>query len=652
MLLLAQHRTRLTGPDPVLIARLAQAAGIATDWWSVDGTRTAVSEDTNRALLAAMRLPATTSGEARDSLRALTAPRPLPPVIVARTDASVEIPMPLEPGLTRRAVWLSVTTEDGEKSHHRIGAEEPPRLPPLPPGRHTLRLGEAACPLIVAPPRCHLPDAFARGERRFGIAAQLYALRHDGDQGIGDFTTLARLSQAATRAGAATIGLNPLHMLFPDQRERASPYQPSDRRFLDPILIDLPEAGPGRADSVAYSEVWARKRAALEQRFAAASHDPALQHFIDQGGEALHRFATFQAIAEAHPGQPWQSWPTGLRTPDSADTAAFAAAHPRQLRFHQFQQYLAETQLAAAATGLEIGLFRDLAVGAAPDGAESWANAGLLAQGAWVGAPPDPFSADGQNWHLPPPLPHAMAADGYAAFSDLLRANTRHAGALRIDHIMGLARLFWIPDGGSGADGAYVSYPLADLIGILALESHRAGCMVVGEDLGTVPDGLRPALTAADILLYRVLLLERQGLGFTPAAAYPARAVASVSTHDLPPLQGWLDGADIAERASLGHLDAGLALATRAAEIAALADAAGPDPMHAAHAFIASTPCDLMLVQADDLAGLSSSVNLPGTDTERPNWRRRIPTPVETLLETDTARDILASVTSSSQRTG
>jgi glycogen operon protein len=386
------------------------------------------------------------------------------------------------------------------------------------------------------------------------------------------------------------------------------------------------------------------------------------QRFIGKGGPELRRFAIFQAISETRPDEIWHQWPVGLHSPDSPDVETFSRLHTERVRFHQYLQFLADRQLATAAatassSGLELGLYRDLAVGAAPDGAEAWARSDDLAQGAWTGAPPDPFAPEGQNWHLPPPLPLRFAADGFASFAALVAANMRHAGALRIDHAMGLTRLFWIPDGGSGKDGAYVAYPFADLLGQLALESQRARCMVVGEDLGTVPEGFRSVMAEADILSYRVLLLEREGLAFKPATSYPARAVACVTTHDLPPLAGWWHGDDLRERAALGLIpDLPQADATRAEERAALVDALGAENclaspssgapaaagvVQAAHEFIAATPSDLVLVQAEDLAGLRAGVNLPGTDRERPNWRLRLPLPVDALLSQPASKALL-----------
>ncbi len=268
-----------------------------------------------------------------------------------------------------------------------------------------------------------------------------------------------------------------------------------------------------------------------------------------------------------------------------------------------------------------------------------------IADGVSIGAPPDPFSAAGQIWRLPPPNPWRLRESGYRGFAGLLGANMRHAGALRIDHVLGFSRLFWVPEGASGADGAYVANPLQDMLGQLALESTRARCFVVGEDLGTVSEGLREALAASNVLSYRVLWFEREGAAFIPADRYPRQAVACVSTHDLATLAGWQVGTDIAERAALGQFDAAQAEAARMerhAEQAKLAQAVGGEPNAAnVHGFIAATPCALVLAQADDLAGETVALNLPGTDRERPNWRRKISVPVPELLEAPASRAIL-----------
>ncbi len=688
----AGHRPSEADPDT--LARLARATGIAPDWWEVDGTHHQVSPETTRALLTAMGLDVASAGAARDALAEVTELRErhaMPAAKVVRCTEAASLALALPEGHTRRRFGLVITDAFGTARHHPIGAEDGTivhrmaldgrpltlwhlTLPNLPVGRYRVARDdrpEQACALTVAPAACHLPPAFAAGRRCFGLAAQLYALRRDGDQGIGDFTTLATLATAAAGKGAAAIGLNPLHVLFPGDRSRASPYHPSDRRFLDPMLLDLatledglppPDVAfaPTGGRAVDYPQVWARKAAVLQARFdmfaAQALRQPGsvaardFADFVARAGAALAGFATFQVIAEQHRA-PWQSWPVALQNPAGAAVAAVAAAQPERVAYHQYLQWQCDRQLARAArSGLEIGLIRDLAVGSAPDGAEAWAQAGMLAPGVSIGAPPDPFSSEGQVWSLPPPNPLALLRHGTGSFATLLEANLRHAGGLRIDHVMGLARLFWVPDGARGRDGAYVASPLADLLGEVALASVTARAMIVGEDLGTVPDGLRAALLDDNILSYRVLFLEREGHGFKPATAYPRRAMACVATHDLPTLAGWAKGADICERAQLGLLaqdDVAAAQQERAAERAQLQqllDGAAPtDPAAltvAAHRFIARTDSELVMAQLDDLALEPDAVNLPGTDTERPNWRRRLASPVPALLDSAVADQV------------
>jgi glycogen operon protein len=616
----------------VVLDRLAASAGIAADWWDVTGKRHVVRPDTKRALLAAMGLPAESTADARAHLAAMAARR-----------------------------------------------------------EHERRDGEDAAGDHTSPPlsgRCFVPSELAAGARRFGLAAHLYSLRRSGDQGIGDFTTLAEIGAATARTGGSIVGINPLHALFAEDRERASPYHPSDRRFLDPIYIDVQRVADFTASDAAralfarhsralaalaasaqvdHATVWSIKRDVLQACFdtfeARAARDALrgeFERFVAAGAAALERFALFEAIASRHPRVPWQAWPRGLREPQGGEAREFAQRNARGIRFALYLQWLADRQFgdAARASGLALGFFRDLAVGAAPDGAEVWAHPPGFARGVAIGAPPDPFSTSGQNWNLPPPNPEALMANGCAAFRELLAANMRHAGALRIDHVMGLTRLFWIPDGATPIDGAYVSYPLATLLGALASEIQRAQSLVVGEDLGTVPEGFRERLAAADVLSYRVLWFERTGASFAAPSRYPAKAATAVSTHDLPTIAGWWSGADIAEKAALGLLDPdgeAAARLERAREKRALAEAieaAGvaedaalaPYAPHdarltaAVHRFAGAAPSSLVMVQADDLALETTALNLPGTDRERPNWRRKVRTGVDALWQTPAAR--------------
>ena len=370
----------------------------------------------------------------------------------------------------------------------------------------------------------------------------------------------------------------------------------------------------------------------------------------------------------ARHGEPWRNWPAALLHPDNAGVADFATVHAAEVEYACFLQWLADEQLADAAAlsrqeGLGIGFYRDLAVGTSPEGAAAWSGQDGLMRGVAVGAPPDPFSIEGQNWALPPANPLRWTETGYSAFAELLRANMRHAGALRIDHVLGLNRLFLIPDGVPAAEGAYLAYPLADLLGNVALESQRAECLVVGEDLGTVPDGVREAMSEKCLLAYRVLWFEREGEGFKPPQDYPAQSAACVSTHDLPTVAGWWIGEDIVERLALGLSDAAAGEAARIARhtdktrlLQALAaqglapdgidfDAPLSPAMNAAiHAFVAATPSLLDLVQADDLSGETVPVNLPGTDRERANWRRKISLDSEHIWDSATANLIIRAM--------
>ena len=695
-------RTRTGGIEAAVLDRLARAAGIAPAWHDVAGRETIVGDDTRLALLAAMGWGVATTSQARARLAALAAAREgrrLPLARVLREDEPLLLPLALSGSRGRRGM-LRLSDESGAATRiafdleaaagERIVAADGRtverrlvRLPALPPGVYTVSVEdeEAAGELLVVPRGCFLPPALREGRRRFGLAAHLYALRRPGDQGIGDFTALAQAARATARAGGALVGVNPLHALFAGERERASPYHPSDRRFLDALYIDVtavpefaqspaarqalessPVAALAARAGIDYPGVWRAKLAVLDAAFDAFARRPGdearvadFHRFVAQGGERLRRFTAFEAIAATRPGVPWQRWPRELRAPDDPGVARFAARHRREVDFAAWLQWVADGQLAQAARegGLEIGFYRDLAVGAAPDGAEAWATQSSLARGVSVGAPPDPFCAEGQVWNLPPPLPEALAAGGYAGFRDLVAANARHAGALRIDHVMGLARLFWVPDGATADEGAYVRYPFEDLLGALCLESRRARCLVVGEDLGTVPEGFRERLDAAAVLSYRVLWFERDGAAFRAPPRYPAHTAACVSTHDLPTIRGWRRGADLEERRALGLAgdeETAAAHATRREDARLLEQALGAagalrsqatgDPgdgiglAGALHRFIGATPCALALVQADDLAGEESVLNLPGTDRERPNWRRRIGVDAQALWET------------------
>ena len=705
----SKARRQWTGVDPGVLRRLSDAAGIAPEWWDVSGRHQAVSTDTQKALLAAMRLPANTTADARASLMALSAERDhraLPHTVVCISGEPPSLLLPLANG---RQVSLAIQGADhvtiiqpiahdaGDMVRYtgvdgRDSVRRKIMLPDLPIGRYRLVLenhDDEACHLIVSPRRCWHPSGLDRP--RFGIAAHLYTLRRHGDQGVGDFTTLAEFGARAAEVGAVTLGLNPLHVLFSQDRERASPYHPNDRRFLDPMYLDVTR-GPlalmpdvqailarheGLLRSLAaqtivnYPEVWRAKREILRAAFDAMSQGsggplPALHEdfasFVCAGGQDLRSFAAFEAISTLHLGTSWRHWPDALRGAEPEAIRRFVEANGTEVRFAMFQQWLCDRALGEAVNqmGLELGIYRDLAVGSAPDGAEAWADQKRFASGVSIGAPPDPFATEGQVWHLPAPDPMALKRDGYQAFGRLMAANMRHAGALRIDHAMSLSRLFLVPDGTSAKEGAYITYDLAAQMGVLALESQRAQCLIIGEDLGTVPDGFRDAMDHAGVLSYRVLSLEREGEAFRQPATYPKAAAACIGTHDLPTLAGWWAGSDIAEMATMGLLTAETAedqRQQREGEKRSLLHAmseVGVRPAQTAilddelaaliHAYLAQAPSVLMLVQADDLAGDDIRINLPGTDRERPNWRRKLKPDSADLLTGARAMAILAAI--------
>jgi 4-alpha-glucanotransferase len=526
--------------------------------------------------------------------------------------------------------------------------------------------GHASIAVTVAPRQAFLPPG---GARVWGLAVQLYALRSQRNWGIGDFGDLDRVCGLAATAGASYVGINPLHAAHRTDPEAASPYAAASRRFLNWLAINVeavPEAQTPAVRSliakrsgelaalraaplVDYSGVARLKGEVLTAAFDALSgwRAAAFRSFVESGGTALRRFAIFEALTAAY-GRGIDSWPPEVQRPELPGVEHFAAEHEREIAYGMYLQWCASEQLAgvaarAATEGVQ--LYRDLAVGTESNSADVWGNDDYLRL-ATVGAPPDVLNLIGQDWGLPPLSPTALQRDGYAAVAALFADNMRCAGALRIDHAMMLMRLFWIPRGGKPADGAYVSYPFEDLLAILARESVRARCILVGEDLGTVPSGFRERMAEEHVLSYRLLVFERDDDGtFVPPERYPELALTATGTHDLPPLPGWLAGTDIALRERIGLVDATTARTERAARaidrarlIAALRQDGDlretPDPValvEAAYRFLARTPARIVMVQLDDVVGETTPVNVPGTDREHPNWRRKLRDDLETI---------------------
>jgi 4-alpha-glucanotransferase len=597
-----------------LLSTLAREAGIQPEYWDVQGQVHYTTPDVQRALLGAMGYDAASDGEIQDSLDRLRR-TDFPPVIVLRTPVR-EIPFSGD--------W-TLTLENGEfiegRAEERIHFRRE-----LPLGYHKLTVGLAETTLIVTPGSAYVPDWLLRGEKAWGVACHLYTVASARNWGIGDFADLKDLLRMTAGEGGQVVAVNPFHALSPQEPEQASPYWPSSRTFLNPLYVALGE--PPKISTGAlidYTEVTRTKYAALRKVAARFSEDPGVDAFIRQGGEALEDFCLFSALSE-HLAGPWSAWPESFRHPQSRDVRAFLRDHQSEVRAHATLQWLAEMQLADAAAGTNAALMRDLAVGVSPNGAEAWHRQELYPKGVRFGAPPDPLGPHGQDWGLPPPNPHLLRARAYEPLVTTWRANMRHAGALRIDHVMALERLFWIPPGGTAADGAYVNYPVEDLFAVLALESVRAKCLIVGEDLGTVPHGFRERMARDNMLSTRLFYFERHDNGFFKRPdAYPARSVAQATTHDLPTLAAYWTNAVPEERALiLGALkDQGLL--DERTEITV------EEIIAAVHAFLGLSASQLTLINLSDVIAMTAQLNVPGTTDEYPNWRARLTEPLEMI---------------------
>jgi 4-alpha-glucanotransferase len=577
----------------------------------------------------------------------------------------------------------------------------------LPPGYHELEAkiagGEAdRCLLIMSPPQCYEPAPIIAGRRLWGIAVQLYTLRSRDNWGIGDFNDLRSLIRWVAPRGAGFIGLNPLHALAPADPERSSPYSASSRHFLNVLYIAVPlvpefqDCAAARArlaepslvqrlcelrarDLVDYRGVAELKLGILEllyrdfcARHLAFDTERAqdFHAFVTAGGDLLQMHARFDALdryfcATLKVASGWQSWPQPFRDVNGEAAARFAADHPHEVELHAYLQWLAHEQLRGVQAltrelGMPIGLYGDYAVGANPSGSETWGDHGSYCMGAEIGAPPDPLALKGQGWGIPPQDPHRMQEQRLQGFARLIRNNMRYYGALRLDHVMSLFRLWWVAAGFLPCDGAYVHYPMQQLLTVLSLESTRNACLVVGEDLGVVPDEMRRAMPEYGIYHYKVLLFEKLDGRFRRPDEYVRRALATVTTHDMPTLRSYWEGRDIELRRRLNlypsiEIESDVvrererdrewllgALAEhglKPAHPATPVDAFTADLAHALHLYLARSAAVLVALQIEDLLGEILPVNVPGTDREYPNWQRKVSVDIEDIAaRTDLAR--------------
>ncbi|MGY2338573.1 4-alpha-glucanotransferase [Pseudomonas sp. SDO5532_S415] len=667
---------------------LAGHAGLAVDWIDANGRPQKVAPSVLRNVLTGLGHPAGSAQEIDASLLELQEvqqTRHLPPLLTADAGVGLSLAHYFEPQTP-----CEIHLEDGSVLTLKLDAEA--TLPGLiPVGYQQVSIEGQTFTLAVAPERCYsVGDAVENPTpRAWGLSAQLYALRRAGDGGFGDTQALEDLARVAGERGAEALAISPLHAMFASDGQRYSPYSPSSRLFLNSLYC-APGAilgeralraaidATGLADELrhlenlplidwpAAAEAKHRLLEALYDGFVQGEHPlhADFSSFRHAGGEALENHCRFEAIQEARAAKgedlDWRHWPEQWRNPRSMALAEFAEENAGRIGFFAFCQWLISrclerAQAAARSGGMSIGLIADLAVGADGGGSQAWSRQDELLASLTVGAPPDILNRSGQGWGISAFSPEGLVRNGFRAFIEMLRANFAHAGGLRIDHVMGLQRLWVIPNGAPPADGAYLYYPVDDLLRLLTLESHRHQAIVLGEDLGTVPDGLREKLIARSMLGMRVLLFEQDNTHFKPILDWPDNALATTSTHDLPTLNGWWHGRDIDWNARLGLIDANTEIEWRhhrEREREGLRRTLSQDPQNfreeshetdqvldASVRFLGHTRAPLVLLPLEDALGIEQQANLPGTIDTHPNWSRRLPGYSETLLdEPDAAR--------------
>jgi 4-alpha-glucanotransferase len=663
---------------------LASRAGLAVDWIDANGRPQRVKPEALRAVLKGLGHPADSDAEVDASLLQLERAqqdRQLPPLMTVDSGDSLNLAHYFEPDTLCR-----VSLEGGDTLELRLdGNALLPGVIAL--GYHHVHIAGQTFTLAVAPTHCYsvAEAVHSQPARAWGISAQLYALRRLGDGGFGDTLALEHLARAAAERGADALAISPMHAMFSADTGRYSPYSPSSRLFLNSLyaspacilgerevrnaiealglteelhdleqhsLIDWPSAAKAKQ----------RLLRALYEDFRHGHHP---QHadflsFRQAGGEALENHCRFEAVqaARAAAGEDldWRHWPQDWRDPQSPALAQFAAEHASEIGYFAFSQWLIarcleRAQQAARGSGMGVGLIADLAVGADGGGSQAWSRQDELLADLTVGAPPDILNRAGQGWGISAFSPEGLQRNGFRAFIEMLRANFAHAGGLRIDHVMGLQRLWVIPMDASPRDGAYLYYPVDDLLRLLALESHRHQAIVLGEDLGTVPDGLREKLIGRSILGMRVLLFEQGHDGqFKPILDWPDNALATTSTHDLPTLNGWWHSRDIEWNIQLGLIDAPTVeqwSEHRLRERQALRQALSQDPQNfvdeirnetdhvidASVRYLGHTRAPLVLLPLEDALAVDEQANLPGTIDTHPNWRRRLPGEASSLLD-------------------
>ncbi|MCQ8277897.1 4-alpha-glucanotransferase [Acetobacteraceae bacterium KSS8] len=646
-----------------MLHQLCDRAGLSTRWVDAFGQPQQVEPSALKRVLGALGIDAGSEAAMRDAIEALRREdETLPPLLTGDAGSVLDVP-----GL--QGSWTLTPEEDGETARGNGALRLPER-----PGYYRLEAGPISTRVAVAPERCFtLSDAMGAapgGGRAWGLAQQLYALRRPGDGGVGDFAALRDFVVEAAGQGAASVSISPVHAQFSADPDRFSPYAPSSRIMLNVLHIAAGDPGDEAArlealDLVDWPAVGRDRLQRLRRTFeSGGDQDPLFAEWRAAEGDKLESHAVFEALhaqlwREEDLSWHWRDWPEDYRAPGNQAVRDFAATHAPEVSFHAWLQWRADRELAAAQSaardaGMSIGLIADLAVGTDSGGSHCWSRQDESLVGLTVGAPPDLLQKNGQNWGITAFSGRGLRRNGFRAFIEMLSGAMRHAGGVRIDHAMGLNRLWVVPEGVSASAGAFLQLPEADLLRLLKLESVRNRAVVLGEDLGTVPEGFGERLERAGIDGMRVLWFEKAGNSFKPPASWTRQASAMTSTHDLPTVAGWWKGIDIAHRRALGgtEKEEAEALDQRAQEREQLwsafleaGAAQGAMPavwdaipvVDAAVSQVARADCELAVLPIEDVLGLEEQPNIPGTVDEHPNWRRRLHAPVGAVLADERA---------------
>ncbi|WP_158116734.1 4-alpha-glucanotransferase [Vibrio cincinnatiensis] len=712
------------------LKQVAEMANIADSYISAWGEEASVSDDTIRRLLASMGYEVSRDEALLKSAEKKHKKEVLDSVLVVSDGEAIEVPLYLGVSARESEFNWRLETEQGDifegylqsqivRDERAEGGPLVFALPSdLPWGYHTLlitrkrRKTPYSMTLIITPKACYKQPELEKGKKLWGPSIQLYTLRTQHNWGMGDFGDLKQLVADIASRGGDFVGLNPIHSLFPANPEGASPYSPSSRRWLNILYIDVssvPEfALSAQAQQqvgsqefqqrlqkvrethwVNYSEVANLKMSVLPLLFAEfktrhldknTDRAQAFLNFVEQGGESLLHQAAFDALhVDLHSQDDtvwgWPVFPEKYRHFDNVAVQKYIEEHQDQVHLYMYLQWIADTQISevqslADEKGMTVGLYRDLAVGVSDAGAETWADKGNLVQDACIGAPPDVLGPLGQNWGLPPLNPQVLQATAYDAYIKLLRANMKHCGALRIDHVLGLLRLWWIPKGENATQGAYVYYPVKDMLAILALESHRHHCSVIGEDLGTVPDEIVELLRDAGVHSYKVFFFEtsKDDGGFISPKHYAEQSMAALCTHDMPTLRGFWHCDDLKMGREIGlypdeeqleglfadRLKCKQGILDSVAWHGYLPEGVGRDaqlvPMdsylsEALQLHVAAGSSALLSVQLEDWLEMDKPVNIPGTVNEYPNWRRKLSMNLDELFAREDVNRIAAKLT-------